>query len=115
MTDTPGMIKNKINKYAFSGGGATAEEHRANGGNPEVDVAFQYLTFFLDDDIELARIEEEYKSGRMLSGELKGITIKLIQEFVKSFQEVRLSLFSLTLTYHTDLIYFALANRESLL
>lgn len=58
MTDDPKTIKNKINKYAFSGGGATAEEHKEKGGNPDVDVAFQYLTFFLEDDVELARVEK---------------------------------------------------------
>lgn len=57
MTDKPNEIKNKINKYAFSGGGDTLEKHRAEGGNPDVDVSFQYLTFFLESDEELARIE----------------------------------------------------------
>ena len=54
MTDTPAQIKNKINKYAFSGGKVSTEEHRALGGNPDVDVSYQYLTFFLEDDDELA-------------------------------------------------------------
>ena len=31
VTDTPKAIKDKVNKFAFSGGGATVEEHRANG------------------------------------------------------------------------------------
>jgi tryptophanyl-tRNA synthetase len=56
MTDTPKQIKDKINKYAFSGGQATTEEHREKGGDPDVDVAFQYLTFFLESDEELAKI-----------------------------------------------------------
>ena len=56
MTDSPKSIKGKINK-SFSGGGATVEEHKERGGIPEVDVAFQYLTFFLEDDVELTRIE----------------------------------------------------------
>lgn len=30
-SDTPKQIKTKVNKHAFSGGGATAEEQRANG------------------------------------------------------------------------------------
>lgn len=30
-SDTPKQIKDKVNRYAFSGGGATVEEHRANG------------------------------------------------------------------------------------
>lgn len=30
-SDTPKQIKDKINRYAFSGGGATAAEHREKG------------------------------------------------------------------------------------
>ena len=30
-SDTPKQIKSKVNKYAFSGGGATVEEHREKG------------------------------------------------------------------------------------
>ena len=52
------MIKNKINKYAFSGGRDTKEEHEKYGGNTEVDVSYQYLTFFLEDDTKLAEIKE---------------------------------------------------------
>jgi len=40
LTDKPNDIKSKVNKYAFSGGGATLEEHRKNGANLDVDVAF---------------------------------------------------------------------------
>lgn len=58
MTDTPKEIKNKINKYAFSGGQVSIEEHRAKGGNPDVDVSYQYLTFFLDDDAEVEQIAQ---------------------------------------------------------
>lgn len=37
-----------MNRYAFSGGQETLELHRELGGNPDVDVAYQYLKFFLD-------------------------------------------------------------------
>ncbi|KAL8278449.1 hypothetical protein RQP46_009139 [Phenoliferia psychrophenolica] len=87
MTDTQKQIKDKINKYAFSGGGATLEEHREKGGNPDVDVAFQYLTFFLEDDDELAAIDKAYRAGTLTTGDLKAKTITLIQAFVKDFQE----------------------------
>ena len=50
MTDTAKQIKNKVNKYAFSGGQETLELQREKGGNPDVDVAYSYLTFFLEDD-----------------------------------------------------------------
>lgn len=68
VTDTPKQIKSKVNKYAFSGGGATVDLHRANGGNLNVDVPYKYLSFFLDDDEKLAKIGEEYGSGKMLTG-----------------------------------------------
>ena len=58
MTDSPKQIKTKINKYAFSGGRDTIEEHRKHGGNTEVDVAYQYLTFFEHDDAKLKEIGE---------------------------------------------------------
>lgn len=40
LTDKAADIKNKVNKYAFSGGGATIEEHKANGANLDVDVPY---------------------------------------------------------------------------
>ena len=58
LSDTPKQIKNKINKYAFSGGGVTVEEHREKGGNCDVDISYQYLTFFLEDDDKLAQIKK---------------------------------------------------------
>ncbi|KAG0684177.1 tryptophan--tRNA ligase [Pichia californica] len=89
MTDTPKQIQKKINKYAFSGGQVTAEDHRRLGGNPDVDVAFQYLTFFKDDDDLLEKTYNSYKKGDLLSGELKKLCIETLQEFVKTFQENR--------------------------
>jgi len=56
MTDSPTQIKNKINKHGFSGGQETVEEHRRLGGNPDMDVSYQYLSFFLDDDEELEKL-----------------------------------------------------------
>jgi tryptophanyl-tRNA synthetase len=56
MSDTPNQIKNKINKHAFSGGKETEEEHRREGGDETVDVAYQYLSFFEEDDAVLATL-----------------------------------------------------------
>ncbi|MCV5116788.1 hypothetical protein OFC47_25460, partial [Escherichia coli] len=89
MRDTPNQIKNKINKYAFSGGKVTVEEHREKGGDTNVDVAYQYLRFFLEDDEELERIRVAYESGDMLTGDLKAICIKELQTYVAAFQERR--------------------------
>ncbi|KAK5796596.1 hypothetical protein VI817_005881 [Penicillium citrinum] len=89
MNDTPKQIEKKINKYAFSGGRATIEEHRQFGGNPDVDVPFQYLSFFSDDDEELEKIRTGYQKGDILTGELKKKCIMELQEFVKDYQARR--------------------------
>ncbi|TGO50653.1 hypothetical protein BOTNAR_0385g00040 [Botryotinia narcissicola] len=62
MYDEPNKIKNKINRYAFSGG--------------------QY-------DDELENIKKAYRSGEMLTGELKVRCIQELQKYVKAFQERR--------------------------
>ncbi|KAI6189464.1 Tryptophanyl-tRNA synthetase [Aphelenchoides bicaudatus] len=79
LSDTPKQIASKINKHAFSGGQATAEEHRKLGGNCEVDTSFQFLRYFLDDD----------ENGEMLSGEMKKEAITLLQTIIGGFQERR--------------------------
>lgn len=89
MTDSPTQIKNKINRHAFSGGGETVEAHRERGANLAVDIPFQYLRFFMDDDEELNRIAIEYSSGRMLTGEVKAACITVLQEFIAEFQKRR--------------------------
>src|SRR3989344_3912721 len=89
-TDSPKEVENKIKRYAFSGGRDTLEEHRKLGGNPDVDVSFQYLKFlFEEDDKKLAEIERKYKSGGMTTGELKAITIEKINAFLRKHQEAR--------------------------
>jgi tryptophanyl-tRNA synthetase len=89
-TDSPEDIERKIRKYAFSGGRDSAEEHRKKGGNPEVDVSFQYLRFLFEpDDEKLGKIYDDYKSGKLLTGELKGYLIKKINAFLKEHQRRR--------------------------
>ncbi|KAF7933762.1 uncharacterized protein EAE98_003471 [Botrytis deweyae] len=89
MYDEPNKIKNKINRYAFSGGQVSEQEQREKGGDTEKDVSYQYLTFFLEDDEELESIKKAYRSGEMLTGELKARCIQELQKYVKSFQERR--------------------------
>ena len=89
MNDPPSTIKNKINRYGFSGGGATKEDHEKYGGNPDVDVAYAYLSYFLESDEELAEIEKTYRNGTLSTGELKKKCIEELQKFVIAFQERR--------------------------
>ena len=65
------------------------EEHRRLGGRTEVDVSYQYLTYFLEDDEELKRIHDEYETGKMLTGELKKIAIREIWDYIGKFQQRR--------------------------
>jgi tryptophanyl-tRNA synthetase len=89
MTDEPNKIKNKINRYAFSGGQVTEAEQREKGGDAEKDVSYQYLNFFLEDDEELENIRVAYTTGKLLTGELKAKCIAELQKYVKGFQERR--------------------------
>jgi len=86
LTDDAKTVKNKINKYAFSGGRATLEEHRKKGGDPHVDVAYQYLTLFEEDDKKLSQIHDDYVSGKLLSGEMKALAIEKINTFLAKHQ-----------------------------
>ncbi len=90
LTDNPKTVKNKINKYAFSGGKETLEEHKRLGGNPDIDVSFQYLRMFLEeDDDKLQEIYNDYKSGKLTTGELKKYTIDKLNSFLKDHQAKR--------------------------
>eukprot|EP00200_Dunaliella_tertiolecta_P004984 CAMPEP_0202352296 /NCGR_PEP_ID=MMETSP1126-20121109/8550_1 /ASSEMBLY_ACC=CAM_ASM_000457 /TAXON_ID=3047 /ORGANISM="Dunaliella tertiolecta, Strain CCMP1320" /LENGTH=398 /DNA_ID=CAMNT_0048944489 /DNA_START=49 /DNA_END=1245 /DNA_ORIENTATION=+ len=89
VNDTPAQIKTKINKYAFSGGCTTTQEHREKGANLEVDVPWKYLNFFLEDDKALENIGKEYGSGRMLTGEIKAELIKVLSDLVARHQKTR--------------------------
>ncbi|XP_014226535.1 tryptophan--tRNA ligase, cytoplasmic [Trichogramma pretiosum] len=87
LTDTAKQIKNKINKHAFSGGRATVEEHRQFGGNCGIDVSYQWLRFYLEDDERLEEIRKGYTSGEILTGELKKELIEILQKLVADHQE----------------------------
>jgi len=90
LSDDEKTVKNKIMKHAYSGGQATIELHRKYGGNPEVDVSFQWLYYFFEeDDNKIKKIEEEYRSGKLLSGELKQILIDKLNKFLEEFREKR--------------------------
>lgn len=89
-TDSSEEIKRKINKYAFSGGQATIKEHREKGGNPEIDIPFQYLKYlFEESDEKLNQLEREYRSGKLSTSEMKKYAIKKIIKFIQEHQKRR--------------------------
>jgi len=89
LTDDAGEITNKIMKYAFSGGRATVEEHRKHGGNCDIDISYQYLSFFMEDDIKLAELKITYTNGELLTVDLKKELVKVVEKIVGDHQERR--------------------------
>lgn len=88
MTDSMKKIDKAI-KTCFSGGGETREEQEKFGADLTVDVAYQWLSYFLEDDDELKKIAVAYSSGKMLSGQIKKILSTIVQNIVKTHQEKR--------------------------
>jgi len=85
LKDSEKDIRKKINR-AFSGGRDTVEEHRKKGGDPEVDISYLYLKkLFLSRD-ESEKLAQEYREGKVLSGEMKNMFAEKAVEFVKKFQ-----------------------------
>ncbi|VVB56991.1 Tryptophan--tRNA ligase [uncultured archaeon] len=90
LTDGPKVVRNKVMKYAFSGGRATVEEHRKLGGNPDVDVAYQWLSIlFEEDDAKLKKLHDDYKAGALLTGELKQVLVDRLNEFLAAHAKRR--------------------------
>jgi len=90
LTDDRETVDRKIRKHAYSGGRESLEAHRERGGDPDVDVAYQYLyCFFEDDDAEVERLAREYRAGELLSGEMKERAIDRIATFLDAHQRRR--------------------------
>jgi tryptophanyl-tRNA synthetase len=93
LTDDREAVREKVMQYAYSGGRADVDAHREHGGDPEVDVAYQYLhSFFESDDERVARLAREYRAGELLSGELKAAAADAIAAFLADHQERRAAL-----------------------
>ena len=89
LSDDPKTIRKKI-WGAFSGGQPTLELHRKLGGNPEIDVAYQWLYYFFEpDDNKIRQLYEDYKAGKLLSGDMKNILIEKVTRFIEEHQQRR--------------------------
>jgi len=93
LTDDPDTVRGKVMQYAHSGGRVDIEEHREHGGDPAVDVAYQYLhSFFESDDERVADIAAQYRAGELLSGELKEMAAERVTDFLAAHQDRRATL-----------------------
>jgi tryptophanyl-tRNA synthetase len=79
-------IKRKI-MSAFSGGQASVEEHRKLGGNPDVDMAFFYLKSYFLGKKEAEELAKDYRSGKVLSGEMKNMLFDRMAERIARLKD----------------------------
>ena len=89
LSDDIASVEKKIKK-SFSGGQATIEEHRRLGGDPDKDVAYQYMMYFFEeDDAFLEEINQNYRAGKILAGEMKQMCIERATEWLTNLGEKR--------------------------
>ena len=89
LRDDLATVEKKI-KRAFSGGQSTVEEHRRLGGNPDVDVAYQYMMYFFEeDDAFLSELNRSFRSGALLAGEMKQHCIEAASTWMTHLHEMR--------------------------
>ena len=89
LSDDISTAEKKIKK-SFSGGQSTVEEHRRLGGDPDKDVAYQYMMYFFEeDDSFLEEINQGYRSGKILAGEMKQLCIDRASEWLSELSEKR--------------------------
>ena len=89
LSDDIATAEKKIKK-SFSGGQATIEEHRRLGGDPDKDVAYQYMMYFFEeDDGFLEEINQDYRAGKILAGEMKQMCIERATDWLSNLAEKR--------------------------
>jgi tryptophanyl-tRNA synthetase len=109
LSDDRETVVEKIRTHAYSGGQASVEAHRERGGDPAVDVPYQFLSYFFEENDErLERLAREYRNGTLLSGELKEIAAASIADFLEAHQTRREELGSL----EAELEPYRLTERE---
>ncbi len=83
LDDDRKTVRKKLMKYAFSGGRDTAEEQRKYGANPDIDFSFNVFRLLENDPSVVSRIYEEYRTGQLLSGEMKAMTADRISNLLE--------------------------------
>jgi len=80
--DTPEEAKEKV-KNAFTGGKATVEEQKKEGGEPGICAIYQYMYFlFEQDDKKIQQLGQRCMAGEILCGECKQILAEKVEKFL---------------------------------
>lgn len=89
LNDSPEIVKRKIN-MTITGGRKTVEEQRRLGGVPEDSVVYElYYYHFVDDDKKVEKVYDDYKSGKLLDGEMKRDITEIVIRFLEQHQKKR--------------------------
>ena len=89
LNDSPDIVKKKIS-MALTGGRKTVEEQRKLGGIPEDSVVYELYNYhFVDDDSKVGKVYDDYKSGRLLDGEMKKEITEIVIKFLEQHQKKR--------------------------
>lgn len=84
VTDDEDEVRSKILR-ALTGGRATAEEQRREGGVPERCSVYEfYLYHLLESDSDVRKLYEECREGRILCGECKLRAFELISKWIEA-------------------------------
>ena len=84
--DSETEIRKKV-MTALSGGAKTIEEHKKSGGNPEVDVACTYLASYFLSKEEGYKLFDDYRSGKLLSGDVKNMLFESLLIDIGDFRK----------------------------
>jgi tryptophanyl-tRNA synthetase len=76
----------KLKKIAFSGGKQTKLEHRKFGTDLSIDVAYQYLFHFMDDDNKLEEIAIKYRNGEIMTSDIKEMVSDICWKYIENHQ-----------------------------
>lgn len=88
LTDTPDRAT-KVIRQAYTGGNSLKHVHEELGGIPEVCPVFSLLSYnFLTND-EWDQLDTDYRSGALLSSELKKLAIDHVCKFLVEHQKKR--------------------------
>ncbi|MEE8232764.1 MAG: tryptophan--tRNA ligase, partial [Thermoplasmata archaeon] len=75
---------------AVTGGGATVEEHRRDGGKPDICPIFHHYAYFFEmDDEHLQEVNDTCRSGERLCGECKEELADKVLLFLEGHQARR--------------------------
>lgn len=54
-----------------------------------MDISYQWLRFFMEDDVRLEEIGREYGAGRLLTGQVKAELVGVLAALVQRHQAAR--------------------------